>query len=274
MTKLLKSIHRIQLKKLKFDALGLIFPGIILTLWYIVTANNRVPEYLLPSPQQLFRGAIDFAAGNWHITPYSGTLWGHALASASRVFQGFALAAILGLPLGLLTGRIQLLKRFIDPTVQLIRTIPGIGWLPLAMIWLGVGENTTIFLIALAAFFPIYINAAQGASNVSPLLLRAAKMLGANKISLFTTVILPASLPSVTAGLRLGLGLSWAYLVLGELTGVSEGLGAVMMDARMLGHVDVIMVTMIYIAILGWLTDRILMSLFSLLQSHLGGVKE
>jgi ABC-type nitrate/sulfonate/bicarbonate transport system, permease component len=188
-----------------------------------------------------------------------------------RVLRGFGLAAMLGLPLGLITGRSQLAKRFLDPTINLIRTVPGIGWLPLAMVWFGVGESTTIFLIALAAFFPIYINAAQGASNVSPMIIRAGEMLGAGKVTIFTTVIIPAAFPSLASGLRLGLGLSWAYLVLGELTGVTRGLGAVMMDSRMLGHVDLVMVAMIYIAILGWLSDRLLAALLSLLRMNRGG---
>ena len=202
---------------------------------------------------------------------YAGTLWGHIFESTLRVLRGFGLAAILGLPLGLLTGRSQLARRFLDPIVHLLRTIPGIGWLPLAIVWFGVGEETTLFLIALAAFFPIYINAAQGASNVSPLLIRAGEMLGAGRITLFTTVIIPAAFPSLASGLRLGLGLSWAYLVLGELTGVTQGLGAVMMDARMLGHVDMVMVSMIYIAVLGWLSDRILVVLLRLLHLQRGG---
>lgn len=257
----------------KTDILGVVLPGFIIVIWYMVTADGRVPSYLLPSPLQLCQVAVDFALGNMQLTPYSGTLWKHIFESALRVFRGFALAAAIALPLGLLTGRIETFKKIIDPSVQLIKSIPGIGWLPLAMIWFGVGEKTTLFLIALAAFFPIYINTAQGVSSVSPLYLRVGKMLGASKISLVTTVIIPASLNSLEAGLRLGLGISWAYLVLGELTGVSSGLGAVMMDARMLGHVDMVMVAMILIAILGWLSDKILIALFLLFKSRIGGVQ-
>ena len=261
-----------KLIRTRIDLLGIIFPGMIIVIWYIVTADARMPQYLLPSPMKLYRAALDFALGNAHITPYAGTLWGHAMASTGRVFRGFALAALVGLPLGLLTGRSQWVRRLLEPTVNLIRAVPGIGWLPLAMVWFGVGERTTLFLIALAAFFPIYINAAQGASAVSPLLLRAGEMLGANKITLFTSIIIPASFTSLSAGLRLGLGLSWAYVVLGELTGVNRGLGAVMMDARMLGHIDMVMVSMLYIAVLGWFSDRILCFLLGLFPSAKGGV--
>lgn len=253
------------------DFMGLIIPAAIVGLWHLATSKGTIAPYLLPSPLRLGKVALDFAVGNWHLTPYSGTLPGHAADSFSRVIRGFLLAACLGLPLGLLTGRFQTVKRIFEPSINLLRTVPGIGWLPVAMVWFGVGEKTTLFLIGLAAFFPVYINAAQGAANVSPLLLRAGMMLGANKLALFTTVILPAAFPSLAAGLRIGLGISWAYVVLGELTGVTRGLGAVMMDARMLGHVDVVMAAMIYIAILGWLSDKILLAIFRLLGLRWAG---
>jgi len=248
------------------DIIGFILPALIFIIWYLVTLEGKVPGYLIPSPVNLVRVAVDFATGHEDLTPYGGTLAVHALASIQRVVMGFCLAAAVGLPLGFLTGRIRVAKKSLDPTVHLIRIIPGIGWLPIAIVWFGVGETTTLFLISLAAFFPIYVNAAQGASSVSPLLIRAGKMLGANKFTLFTTVIIPAAMPSTLAGLRLGLGISWAYLVLGELTGVMYGLGAVMMDARMLGHVEMILVPMIFIGLLGRVSDMLLVGSFKRLD--------
>lgn len=250
----------------KADSVGFILPALIFTAWYFVTLDGNVPSYLIPSPASLILVAVDFATGNGNLTPYAGTLLVHSLASLQRVLMGFGLAATMGLPLGFLTGRIGIAKNSLDPTVHMIRIIPGIGWLPIAMVWFGVGERTTLFLISLAAFFPIYVNAAQGASSVSPLLIRAGKMLGANRLTIFTTVIIPAAMPTTLAGLRLGLGISWAYLVLGELTGVTYGLGAVMMDARMLGHVEMIVVPMIFIGIFGRLSDMILVGSFKRLN--------
>ena len=250
----------------KVDYIGFVLPALIFTAWYLVTLEGGVPAYLIPSPSNLVRVAVDFATGHANLTPYAGTLLIHTLASVQRVAMGFGLAVAVGLPLGFLTGRMSLAKNSLDPTVHLIRIIPGIGWLPIAMVWFGVGENTTLFLISLAAFFPIYVNAAQGASSVPPLLIRAGRMLGANKLMIFTTVIIPASMPSTLAGLRLGLGISWAYLVLGELTGVTYGLGAVMMDARMLGHVEMILVSMIFIGLFGRISDMILVGSFKRLD--------
>lgn len=252
----------------KIDPVGFVLPLILLILWYFVTESGRTPSYLLPSPGRFFQVVADFVFGSAKLTPYAGKMMEHLMASCLRVISGFGLAVFWGLIFGFLTGRIPLIKRIIDPTVQMIRTIPGIGWLPLAMIWFGIGEKTTIFLIALAAFFPIYINAAHGASEVPLLLIRAGRMLGASKSTLFTTVILPSAFPAVVAGLRLGLGVSWAYLVLGELTGVSKGLGAVMMDSRMLGQVEMIPAAMICIAILGRLTDILLIKLCNLVYPY------
>lgn len=256
-----------MMKKLrgKIDPLGFVLPGILIVIWYFVTGSDIVAPYLLPSPEKLLRVMVDFIFGWGKLTVYSGTFFENLIQSCMRVAAGFALAAFLGLTLGFATGRKILIKRIVDPAVNLIRTMPGIGWMPLAMVWFGVGEKTAIFLIALAAFFPVYINAAHGASEVPILLIRAGRMLGASKFTLFRTVILPAAFPSVVVGLRLGLGISWAYLVLGELTGVSKGLGAVMMDSRMLGQVEMIPVAMICIAILGRVTDLLLIRICHLI---------
>lgn len=243
----------------------MILPVFILIFWIFASSNGIIPAYIFPSPKNLFRVFVDFISGSSKLTPYSGTFVSNFSVSCMRVFIGFIIASIFGLILGFLTGRSLVIKRIIDPTTNLIRTIPGIGWLPIAMIWFGVGEKTTIFLIALAAFFPIYINTAHGASQVSPLLIRAAKMLGANKITLFKTVIFPSAFPFILVGLRLGLGIAWAYLVLGELTGVSKGLGAIMMDSRMLGQVEMILVAMISIAILGRISDYLLVKILKII---------
>jgi sulfonate transport system permease protein len=244
------------------DWLPFVLPGMLLSTWLLLTGTGHLPEYVLPSPGRAVLTAVDFVWGRWQLNAYSGTFLGHAAASLQRVALGFALAAVVGVPCGLLTGCSQWTRRLLDPTVHAVRAVPGIGWLPIAMVWFGVGTRTTVFLIALAAFFPIYVNAALGARSVRPLWVRAAKMLGASRRDLFFTVTLPAGLTATADGLRLGLGVSWAYLVLGELTGVPDGLGAVMMDARMNGQVEIILVTMLAIAVVGRLSDLLLLALF------------
>ncbi len=241
--------------------LSFILPVAILLLWFFVTATNRVPEYILPGPVTLAKGGFDFFFGSLDLSPYSGTFWQHALASSKRVTTGFLLATILGVPTGIAAGNYPRFERILDPLIQAIRSIPGIGWLPLAMVWFGIGMKTAVFLIALAAFFPIYLNSMHGAKQVRLIWKRSALMLGAGPCAILTTVVLPGAMPSIVSGLRTGMGLSWAYVVLGELTGVPDGLGAVIMDARMLGQVQIILIGMISIALVGRLSDRLLLLL-------------
>lgn len=161
-----------------------------------------------------------------------------------------------------------MVKRLFDPFIHIIRMIPGVGWFPIAMVWFGVGNKTTIFLISLAAFFPVYVNTLRAVLDVDPMVINAGRVLGANSRELLWSIILPSSLPGIFSGLRLSMGVCWAYLVLGELTGVNEGLGAVMMDSRMLGNVDMIIVCMIAIAILGRICDLILVSIYKLIRPY------
>ncbi len=247
--------------RLPVDPLAMVLPIGVLLIWSLCSYFNFLPVYLFPSPVRMFKVGWDFLIGTEGMTPYSGSLLNHLIASLMRVLMGFSLAACLGILLGLLSGRIKRAYRILDPMIQMLRAVPGIGWLPLAMIWFGVGQKTTVFLIALAAFFPIYLNVAHGAARIPMELIQAAQMMGADARVLLRTVIIPASFPSMLVGLRLGMGIAWAYLVLGELTGVANGLGAVMMDARMLGQIEMIPIAMVSIALMGKLCDTLLVKL-------------
>ena len=255
----------------KLNPKSIILPVALVVFWYLITKFGHIPKYLIPSPGYLMLVLTDFIFGNLNLTPYSGMFLSNACVSCERVLCGFLLAVSLGLFFGFLTARIKLFREIVDPFIHLIRSVPGIGWLPVAMVWFGVGEKKTLFLISLAAFFPIYVNTVQGVENVPPLYIRAGKMLGAKKWSLVSEVVLPAAMPSIFSGMRLGLGVSWAYLVLGELTGVSYGLGAVMMDARAMGNVEVVIVSMICIAVIGKISDMILVFVFKRFQPRIGG---
>ena len=257
-------------KRLKFDVLGLLLPAALLAAWCIASYLLRVPRYILPAPGQIALGLLDFITGSSRLTLYSGQFLMHAAASIGRVMEGFLLALCFGLLLGILTGSFLKIKRVFDPLVHLIRMVPGIGWLPIAMVWFGVGHATAVFLIALAAFFPIYLNTAIGVRQIPDKLIQASRVLGAKGWALFFHVIIPASAASILSGMRLGLGISWAYVVLGELTGVSKGLGAVMMNARMLGDTNMIIICMIVIALLGWISDRLLVAVISRLHPAKG----
>jgi sulfonate transport system permease protein len=238
----------------------LALPVAALGAWFLAVGPGMIPEYLLPSPQSVGRCLADYVFGG-RPDPYSGRFVSDLLASLSRVLGGFGLAVVLGLPFGLASGRLPLLARILSPTVNGLRSVPGICWLPLALVWFGVGYRTTVFLVALAAFFPLYLSAAAGAASVPTVQLRAGAMLGLGRPALVRHVVLPASAGHIRSGLRIGLGLSFAYLVLGELTGATQGLGAMIMDARLLGRVDLVIVGIVLIALTGWVADLLMVFL-------------
>lgn len=235
-----------------------LIPCVLLSAWFYVGAAGIVPAYLLPPPLEVARAGYHYIFGQSGEGAYAGRFLADALASLSRVSAGFGMAVLLGIPFGVVSGRLPAVERLLGPTLNAVRAVPGISWLPLALVWFGIGMKTAVFLIALAAFFPIYLNSAAGARQVSPLLLQAGAMMGIGRFRGIFVILLPGAMPHIVTGLRLGLGISWAYLVLGELTGVPDGLGALIMDARMLGRIDIILVGVISIAVIGRAGDRVL----------------
>ncbi len=248
----------------KETLIALLLPALALTVWFVVSRYGIIPTYLLPHPLTIYDSGVAYIFGTSGGGPYAGRFISDFSASLGRVMLGFTIAAVLGIPLGVLSGRLSLVNRMISASINGLRAVPGICWLPLAMIWFGIGIRTTVFLVAMAAFFPIYLNTLTGARLVNPIYYQAGAMLGVSRLRGVFTILLPLAMPNIIAGLRLGMGISWAYLVLGELTGVPNGLGAVIMDARMLGQIDIIIVGILLIALIGRLCDRLLFSLMRL----------
>lgn len=241
--------------------LALLLPLTTLAAWFAVSIGGLVPAYLLPSPMAVFEAGYRYVFGSTGQGPYGGRFAGDLAASLVRVLSGFTIAAALGIPLGICSGRLALVNRLVAGLIGGLRAVPGICWLPLALIWFGIGIKTTVFLVALAAFFPIYQNALTGAQLVNPIYYQAGAMLGVSRVRGVFAILMPLAMPNIITGLRLGMGISWAYLVLGELTGVPDGLGAVIMDARMLGQTEIILVGILLIALIGRLCDRLLVLL-------------
>jgi sulfonate transport system permease protein len=235
-----------------------IVPALLLLAWSVAGATRLVPAYLLPPPDEIVAAALRYIFGTPGEAPYAGRFLTDLGASLPRVLLGFGLAVLIGLPLGVLSGRLALFQKLVSNTIHAARAVPGIAWLPLALVWFGIGLPATTFLVCLAAFFPIYLNTASGARQIDPLLYQAGAMLGIGRVRGIFAILLPAAMPQIVTGLRLGLGIAWAYLVLGELTGVADGLGAIIMDARMLGRIDMIMVGIIVISVMGRLSDDLL----------------
>jgi len=246
-------------RRAKPVALALIVPLLLLAFWQVATTEGWT--LLIPTPFQVAEYMVDFAVGGIYDDAYSGTLLTHLLASMSRVYGGFAIAAAFALPLGIMIGRLPVARMLLDPFLQLMRPVPVTAWLPLSMILFGLGAKSAFALVCLGAFYPILINTIFGVRAVDPKLFEAASMLGCRGKAQFYKVVLPAAIPSIFTGLRLGLGLAWFVIVVGEMTGVPEGLGAVIMDGRTLSRTELVICGMIVIGVAGYLSDRIVVAI-------------
>ena len=245
-------------------------PVLVVVLWHFGVTNEWTLPFgirmgFLPYPFDVAVSLIDFAVGGLRNDAFSGQLWGHLAASASRVGAGFAIAAVIAIPVGILMGRYRVVSGLLDPSINMLRPIPATAWVPLVALIIGIGDQATIFLIMLSAFFPIVLGAISGARQVPPRLVEAAQMLGTRPAEILVKVILPAAAPALINGLRVGLGLAWVVLVLGETVGYPIGLGATISLARDIVRTDLIVVGMICIGLAGFLSDRLLLLVFRLL---------
>ena len=222
---------------------------------------------LIPSPHQVAVMMYDFSFGGVYDDAFSGTILIHIWKSVQRVYSGFFLAAIIGIPLGMMIGRSRILRQLLDPTISLLRPIPVTAWLPLSMIFFGLGPNAAIFLVFLGAFYPILLNTMFGVRSIDPRLFEAAAMLGCSGTGMFRQIVLPASLPAIFSGLRIAHGFAWILIVVGEMTGVPTGLGSVVMDGRTLSRTDLVITGMIVIGACGFVTDRIIVAISNRLLS-------
>ena len=247
--------------RLKGVMLALVVPLALLLGWHLAVKAGMTR--LIPSPADVAEYMVDFAVGGIWDDAFSATLHIHLFASMTRVYGGFALAALVAVPLGLLIGRNEKVRALLDPFLQLMRPIPVTAWLPLSMILFGLGPRSAFFLVFLGAFYPILLNTVFGVRSVEKRLFEAASMLGCSGTAQFFRVVLPASLPSIFTGLRLGLGLAWFVIVVGEMTGVPQGLGAVIMDGRTLSRTELVICGMIVIGIAGFISDRIVVAIMN-----------
>ena len=236
-----------------------LIPAILLLGWWLGTRHQTYA--LIPPPWDVAVEMVDLAVGGINDDAFSQMLVTDLLASTGRVYGAFLLAALLALPLGMMIGRLSIAREMLDPMLQVLRPVPVTAWLPLSMIVFGLGPKSAFFLVALGAFYPILVNTIFGVRSVEPRLFEAAQMLGTKPAAMFPRVVLPAALPGIFTGLRLGLGFSWVVIVVGEMTGVPTGLGAMIMDARSLSRTEVIIDGMILIGAAGFISDRAVMLL-------------
>jgi len=243
--------------------LFVILPAAFVLLWEYAVKARWVPEGIIPSPLQVLESwrIWIFGAGTFTLSPYSGT-WGAAvLYSARRVFQGFLIAAAIGIPLGIFIGWNRLVENLVDPSIQLLRPIPITAWLPFSIAVFGIYDASALFLIALGAFYPVVVNTTHGVRDTSRLLIRAARMLGAGERVILFKVVLPSALPSIFTGLRLGIGIAWTAVIVAEMIAVKSGLGYVLWDAYYVGRMDICVATMFSVGLMGFASDRVIYGL-------------
>jgi len=249
-----KSVERAHVaKRLVTDkSLGLIVPVAGIALWELLSRVGVFPPNALPAPSVIAQTIFDLGK--------SGELWKHAGVTLWRITVGFLLGAAVGTLLGGLTGYVTIARKLLDPVLQSLRNIPSMAWVPLFLLWMGIQETSKIALIALGAFFPVYLNLSSGMSHVDPKLIEVGRVYRLSSLQMIRRVILPAALPEYIVGLRSGLGLAWMFVVAAEIMGASRGLGFLMIDGQMTGRASIILASVILFACLGKMTDRLLES--------------
>lgn len=219
-------------------------------VWQFASTYWVSLQPLLPPPTDVLSAATELVS--------RGTLQNDILASLKRVGVALFFALLVGVPIGAAIGGSRRVAWSLEPVVNFFRPIPPLAWIPLSIMWFGIGNAQNEFIIFLAAVFPILLNTMDGVRNVDPQLIRASKTLGATPLSIALTVILPASLPSMFVGLRIGTGIAWMALVAGEIVAASSGLGFLINQGRFLFRSDYVIVGMIAIGIIGLLLDALL----------------
>lgn len=235
-------------------------------LWQICSEIGFVRRNILPAPSDVIAVWYDLITGlSGAAARYSGTWFDHAAASAWRVLAGFGWGVGLGVFLGLLIGLSRVMERAFDPTIQVMRNIPVTAWVPLSLVFFGIGNAPAVFLIGLGAFFPAAINTTHGVRQINVTLYKSAQMMGANGRELLIRVILPAAMPSIMTGVRLSMGIAWVLVVVAEILAVRSGLGYLLNDAYLFYRNDVVIAAMLSIGLLGFFSDQLII----LLRNHL-----
>ncbi len=235
-----------------------VVPLAVVLLWEGAVLAGWVKASLVPAPHTVLMAWYVWIFGGGPATPYTGTWLTAAASSASRVLAGFAVAAVVGVVVGLATGWFLLPRMLLQPLIDLLRPIPVTAWVPFVVVFFGIQPTASISLIALGAFFPIALNAAAGAARTPRVLVRSAQMLGTPQHAMLWEVVFPSALPSIVSGLRVGLALAWVLVIVSEMVAVKSGLGFSLWDAYYFSRIDIIVAAMFSVGILGYVSDQIL----------------
>jgi sulfonate transport system permease protein len=230
-----------------------ILPLVLLGLWQASITFHWVEAYQLTPPLQVLESARDM----WE----RGLLQSDILSTTFRAMSGFAIGSSVALVLGIVTGLSGRVREAVEPTLQAVRSVPTLAWGPLLLLWLGIDDTPKIVLVAIGAFFPVYVNFVAGIMGVDRKLIEVARIYNLTRLQTARRVILPASLPNLFTGLRLGISQAWLFVVVAEIFGSTQGLGFRLTDSQLLTRVDLMMVAMLTLAILGKLTDTVVVTL-------------
>jgi NitT/TauT family transport system permease protein len=223
--------------------------ALLVAAWWGMVAASGSP--IIPTPWQVTLGLVELAR--------QGVLLQHVTASLYRVGVGYLLAVALAVPLGLTMGRVSGVFAAVNPVIQLLRPISPIAWIPLAILWFGVGNMSPIFLIFLASFFPMVVYSAAGVHTIERQYMRASQNFGVSGLKLLRLVILPGALPQIIVGMRISIGVAWLVVVAAEMIALSAGLGFLIMDSRNAGNrYDLVVAGMVLIGVIGLLLDSVM----------------
>ena len=237
------------MEKIKNALPSIVLMALLIGLWWWVVVATE--SLIFPTPGQVVAGTMELAA--------DGTLWEHITASLFRVGIGFFLAVVVAVPTGLWMGRVDGAYRTLNPVFQIMRPISPIAWIPLAILWFGVGDVSPVFLIFIAAVFPMIVQTASGVHTIERRYLHAAQNFGVSRSTLFRRVIVPAVLPEIVVGMRIGLGVAWLVVVAAEMIALHSGLGYLIIDSRNAGNrYDLVIAGMIIIGLIGLLLDGLM----------------
>lgn len=223
--------------------------ALLIAIWWIVVIQTE--SVIFPTPWQVVTGTLELAS--------DGTLWEHIAASLLRVGTGFLMAVGVAVPMGLWLGRVDGAFRTLNPIFQILRPISPIAWIPLAILWFGVGDVSPVFLIFIASVFPMIVQTTAGVHTIEQRYLHAAENFGVSRSVLFRQVIIPAVLPEIIVGMRIGLGVAWLVVVAAEMVALRSGLGYLIIDSRNAGNrYDLVIAGMIIIGVIGLMLDGIM----------------
>jgi NitT/TauT family transport system permease protein len=234
------------MKGLKQALPSIVVIAVVVCIWWAVVIATK--SAIFPTPWQVISGTLELAR--------DGTLWEHIGASLMRVGAGFGLAVALAIPLGLWMGWVHGAFVTLNPLFQILRPISPIAWIPIAILWFGVGNASPIFLIFIASVFPMIVQTTVGVHTIEKRFLRAAENFGVTRTKLFVKVVFPATLPQIITGMRIGLGVAWLVVVAAEMIALRSGLGYLIIDSRNAGNrYDLVIAGMIIIGLIGLMLD-------------------